>query len=121
MQIALILHSGDSHPYWTTLDRWTQNETIIDRDESNASLEDLVVLCDRAAEGANAHDLCGIHRLLGAVLNQQQGRVGATLTMLVITKLGGLHAMGGICSENDAYELLAVGESGRDWSGRYPG
>lgn len=74
---------------------------------------------ERDAEQTNAHEFCGMHRLLGAVLYQQHGRQGATQTMLRIAKLGGLHGMGGIGSDTDAYELLGVGKAGNDWYGSY--
>ena len=117
--IVQVFYEGDDAPIWDYLDSWVEKEEIVSRDESRATLEDLVWLCDRKAEAVNAHDFCGIHRLLGAVLYQQQGREAATKTMLRITKLGGLHGMGGVCSDGDAYTILGVGEPGKDWDGSY--
>lgn len=118
--IVQVLYGGDDLPIWDYLDSLIeQHEQIVNRDESQATLEDLAWLCDRKAEAVNAHNFCGVHRLLGAVLYQQYGREEATKTMLRIAKLGGLHGMNGVCCDTDAYALLGVGENGRDWNGSY--
>jgi len=85
----------------------------------DAKLEELVELADRDAENRNAHDFCGAHRVLGAVLYRELGRWLATLLMLRIARLGGLQGMTGVCCEMDAYSELGVGEAGRDWGGSY--
>lgn len=119
MEIVKILYYGDDIPYWDYLGYADDSDQIVDRDESHATLEDLVRICDRKAESVNAHDFCGVHRLLGAVLYQQYGREQATKTMLRIAKLGGLHGMNGVCCDTDAYSLLNVGENGHHWDGSY--
>lgn len=118
--IVRVLYEGDDAPIWDYLDDFIEHhDEIVNRDESQATLEDLVRLCDRKAEAVNAHDFCGAHRLLGAVLYQQYGRESATKTMLAIAKMGGLHGMNGVCCDADAYNLLGVGKSGHDWFGNY--
>lgn len=89
------------------------------KDGKKASLEELVGLCDQDAESINAHDFCGSHRLLGAVLYRHLGRKRATEIMLDIAERRGLHGMGGICGTHDSYDDLRVGENGRDWDGNY--
>jgi hypothetical protein len=71
------------------------------------------------AEGCNAHDFCGVHRLLGRVLYDQVGREKATEIMLAIAKMEGLQGMAGICKEFDYYQTLNVGESDSHWNGNY--
>lgn len=93
--------------------------TILSTGADDATLEELVRLCDQDAENRNAHDFCGTHRLLGAVLYRQYGREAATATMREIAFLGGLHGMSGVCSGPDAYRELNVGEAGSDWDGTY--
>lgn len=93
--------------------------TVLRRDAAKATLEDLVELCDQDAESINAHDYCGAHRLLGAVLYRQLGRAKATKVMREIAERRGLHGMNGICGTRDSYADLGVGENGRDWNGNY--
>jgi len=95
------------------------DKTVIDRNPKDATLEELVRLCDQMAENRNAHDFVGVHRLLGAVLFRQYGRMAATRTMMEIASLGGLDRMNGVACDEDAYAELGVGESGRDWDGSY--
>lgn len=88
-------------------------------DATDATLEELVGLCDHDAENRNAHDFCGVHRLLGAILIRNFGRQSATIAMRDIAQRGGLQGMAGICCESDSYGDLGVGEQGRDWNGTY--
>lgn len=89
------------------------------RDGKRATLEELVHLCDHDAESINAHDFCGAHRLLGAVLYRNLGRGSATKVMLDIAERRGLHGMSGACGTTDSFKELGVGECGRDWDGSY--
>lgn len=89
-------------------------------DGGDATLEELVELCDQDAESRNAHDFCGSHRLLGGLLHRHLGRAKATEVMLDIARYGGQHGMGGVCSKGNAYADLKVGKAGTDWSGTYP-
>lgn len=93
--------------------------TVKRRDGKLATLEDLVGLCDQDAESINAHDFCGAHRLLGAVLYRQLGRAKATEVMLDIAERRGLHGMTGTCGTRDSFADLNVGECGHDWDGSY--
>ena len=86
----------------------------------DATLEELVEVCDQDAESCNAHDFCGSHRLLGSLLHKHLGRAKATEIMLDIARYGGQHGMGGICRSGDAYRDLNVGKNGFDWTGSYP-
>jgi hypothetical protein len=95
------------------------DEKIVGVGGVDATLEELVDLCDHDAENKNAHDFCGSHRLLGAILFRRYGRESATDTMREIALFGGLQGMSGVCSDGDAYEELGVGENGRDWGGKY--
>lgn len=108
--------TGEAVPYLTYYDGAIK---ILSTDGKDASLEELVGLCDQDAESCNAHDFCGAHRLLGAVLYRHYGRQSATETMLEIAKFGGLHGMAGICRKGDAYKELQVGKAGYDWDGKY--
>ena len=95
-------------------------DDILDCDAgSAATAEALASLCDRAAEDCNAHEFCGTHRLLGALLCRRHGRVEATKTLLFIAERGGLHRMSGVGCDEDAFEELGVGECGKDWEGSF--
>jgi hypothetical protein len=99
---------------------WEPEEDMVKRrDAEKATLEDLVKLCDDDAEDINAHDFCGTHRLLGAVLFRQLGRVQATEVMRDIAYRRGLHGMSGICGCRDSYKDLDVGKMGSTWDGEY--
>ena len=96
-QIALILPYGEDEPYWDYSDVDTfPPHVLINADESAASIEDLVDLCDRDAENANYHDFCGVHKKLAAILKRQYGD-DAKKAMLEITKQGGLHGIRESC------------------------
>ncbi len=95
-------------------------DEIVSFGAHDATLEELVELCDHGAENCNVHDFCGSHRLLGAVLHRHVGRAAATKIMLDIAMYGGQHGMGGVCTEGDAYEDLNVGKINHDWDGEYP-
>lgn len=110
--------TGAAVPYLTFL-KPSAGDKVISKGGQDATLEELVGLCDQAAESCNAHDYCGAHRLLGAVLYRRTGREKATEIMLDIALRGGLHGMGGICCKGDSYEELGVGRSGHDWGGKY--
>jgi hypothetical protein len=92
---------------------------VVSTGGSDATLEELVRLCDQDAEDRNAHDFCSVHRLLGAVLFRRYGRESSTATMLEIALLGGLQGMTGVCSKGDAFCELKVGKAGHDWDGTY--
>lgn len=108
---------GKAVPY-ITYENPGPGETLGKGDD--ATLEELVELCDGDAESCNAHEFCGSHRLLGAILYRHLGRAKATEIMLDIARYGGQHGMGGVCRDGDAYADLQVGENGFDWSGEYP-
>lgn len=111
--------TGDPVPFLTYEGTVYGDAKIIDIGAVDATLEELVELCDQDAENRNAHEFCGAHRLLGAVLFRQYGRLSATATMRNIALLGGLQGMTGVCSKGDAYQELNVGQAGRDWHGTY--
>jgi hypothetical protein len=111
--------TGEAIPYLTREGEVYGEAKLLSAGGADATLEELVGLCDQDAESCNAHDFCGAHRLLGAVLFRQYGRDSATATMLHVALLGGLHGMNGVCAEGDAYAELGVGESGYDWDGNY--
>jgi len=97
-------------------------DIILSRGGTDATLEELVALCDHDAENQNAHDFCGSHRLLGAVLYRLVGRQLATAVMLDIAQRGGQHGMGGVGNgpiHGHSYKDLGVGKSGYDWDGSY--
>src|SRR5579864_7274182 len=107
-----------AHDGWPT-PKEEPGPDVVSRNPTDATLEELVRLCDQMAENRNAHDFVGVHRLLGAVLFRQYGRMAATRTMMEIASLGGLDRMNGVACDEDAYAELGVGESGRDWDGSY--
>lgn len=118
--IGLIQLDEMPTPMWGYVDSLMAKEnTIVSTDESSASLEDLVNLCDWDAEAKLAHGFVGLHRLIGAVLYQQHGRESATKTMLRITKLGGLHGMSGIGLISSVHQILGLGATEDDWSGKF--
>ncbi len=94
-------------------------DKLISKGGDDATLEELVMLCDHDAENCNAHDFCGSHRLLGGVLYRILGRRLATQIMLEIARRGGQHSMGGIGVSGDSYKDLGVGKCGYDWDGSY--
>ncbi len=94
-------------------------DRMLSKGGEDATLEELVGLCDHDAENCNAHDFCGSHRLLGAVLYRKCGRLIATAIMLEIARRGGQHRMGGIGVSGDSYKDLGVGKCGYDWDGSY--
>lgn len=94
-------------------------DTVLQKTADGATLEQLVGLCDHDAENINAHDFCGTHRLLGAILFRRLGREVATRVMRDIAERRGLHGMAGICGTQDSYASLGVGEDGHDWRGTY--
>jgi hypothetical protein len=111
--------TGEAVPYLSYDGTVYGKAKIVSKGGRDATLEELVQLCDHDAEDRNAHEFCGAHRLLAAVLYSRYRRESATATMLEIALLGGLQGMTGICSKGDAYEELGVGEFGHDWSGTY--
>jgi hypothetical protein len=111
--------NGDQIPY-LTYNKPLLEEELVSSGADNATLEELVALCDQDAENCNAHEFCGSHRLLGALLHRHVGRTTATKIMLDIAMYGGQHGMGGVCRSGDAYADLNVGRAGHDWDGRYP-
>ncbi len=111
--------TGKPVPYLTYDGTVYGDAKVISRGGEDATLEELVELCDRDAEDVNAHDFCSIHRLLGAVLFRRYGRESATASMRDIALMRGLHGMGGICCEGDAFKELNVGKAGHDWNGTY--
>ena len=111
--------TGEAVPYIKYYVGKDPDETILRKDGGDATLEELVWLCDHKAEDCNAHEFVGVHRLLGRVLFSQYGRIAATKTMLEIAELGGLHGMNGIGQDKDAYKYLMVGKNGCDWDGEY--
>ncbi len=108
-------------PYITYYEPKSKEEIVGPVTETDdATLEELVELCDRGAENCNAHDFCGSHRLLGSLLHRHVGRKMATEIMLDIAMYGGQHGMGGVCTVGHAYGDLNVGEINHDWDGEYP-
>lgn len=112
--------TGKAVPFYTYNPEDYPRKSIRQRGAVDATLEQLVSLCDQDAENVNAHDYCGAHRLLGSLLIHKLGRKSATEIMLDIANRRGLHGMNGLCGLRDSYEDLDVGESGRDWDGKYP-
>lgn len=108
--------TGEAVPY---LSYDGTDAKIVSKGGKDATLEELVGLCDQDAESCNAHDFCGSHRLLGALLHRHIGRVKATEIMLDVARYGGQHGMGGICREGDAYADLKVGKNGFYWDGEF--
>ncbi len=113
-------NAGAAIPY-LTYEKPDKNfgDKLISKGGDDATLEELVGLCDHDAEGRNVHDFCGSHRLLGGVLYRILGRRLATQIMLDIARRGGQHGMGGIGVSGDAYKDLGVGECEYDWDGNY--
>lgn len=115
--------TGEAVPYLTYEKPFPPEDAggprVVSEDGQDATLEELVELCDHAAENCNAHEYCGTHRLLGAVLYRKLGRQIATELMLDIATRGGLHGMAGIYSRSDSYGDLDVGKNGHDWDGNY--
>ena len=111
--------TGDPIPYLTYDGKVYGGAKVVSTGGSDATLEELVRLCDQDAEDRNAHDFCSAHRLLGAVLFRRYGRESATATMLDIALFGGLQGMVGVCSKGDAFRELKVGKAGHDWEGNY--
>lgn len=115
----IVVATGEPVPYLTYDGKVYGEAKVVSTGGTDATLEELVDLCDHDAEDRNAHDFCSIHRLLGAVLYRRFGRESATAAMLDIALLGGLQGMGGICSKGDAFTELGVGKAGHDWNGNY--
>ncbi len=114
------IKTGEGIPFLTYDGKVYGDAKVLSKGAEDATIEELVELCDQDAEGHNAHDFCGAHRLLGAVLFQNYGRESATATMREIALLGGLQGMTGVCGiKGDAYKELGVGRAGHDWSGKY--
>jgi hypothetical protein len=113
------IKTGEAAPYLTYNGKVYGDAKVVSTGGSDATLEELVQLCDQDAEDRNAHDFCSAHRLLGAVLFRCYGRESATATMLEIALLGGLQGMTGVCSKGDAFHELKVGKAGNDWNGTY--
>lgn len=113
--------TGVAIPYLTYDGNVYGDAQVLSTGGGDATLEELVALCDHDAENRNAHDFCGTHRLLGAILFRSYGRESATKTMLEIALHGGLQGMSGVCQEGDAYMEYGVGKAGHDWDGTYGG
>lgn len=111
--------TGEAVPYLTYEKPCPPEDKVVGEGASDASLEELVGLCDHDAESRNAHDFCGTHRLLGAVLFRKLGRDVATEIFRDIALRGGLQGMSGVCCESDSYAELGVGKCGHDWNGSY--
>jgi hypothetical protein len=110
--------TGKAVPFYT-FNPGDYGGKLLRNDAEEATLEELVELCDQDAESVNAHDFCGAHRLLAAVLYRNLGRATATDVMRDIAYRRGLHGMNGLCGLRDSYADLKVGQSGRDWSGSF--
>lgn len=127
--IVLIEDAGECYdpattkavPFYTYHGEDYAKEAVIASDAEAATLEELVWLCDQDAGNVNAHDYCGVHRLLGAVLIRDLGRTAATTVMRNIAYRRGLHGMNGLCGLQDSFKELNVGEAGCDWFGKYDG
>ena len=83
------------------------------------TIEALASYLDQDAENINAHDYCGAHRRLAALLHQM---IGHTRTWKVLWKLveyRGLHGMVGVCGRGDpdavADELGLPRNDGEEW------
>jgi hypothetical protein len=111
--------SGEAVPHLTYDSDFVDSKNVLTRGGADATLEELVGLCDHHAENVNAHDFYGAHRLLGAVLFRHLGRELATKIMLDIAMRGGLSGMSGVCEDGDSFEDLGVGKAGHDWDGTY--
>ena len=107
---------GEAVPFLAFKDKYTKGKKVSFHE---VTLEQLVELCDHDAENVNAHDFCGSHRLLAALLCRSIGRALATEIFFEIATRRGLHGMGGVCVDGDAYRELKVGRAGYDWSGRF--
>jgi hypothetical protein len=113
------IKTGEAVPYLTYDGSVYGDAKVLSAGAEDATLEELVGLCDQNAESCNAHAFCGAHRLIGAVLYRRFGRKSATEAMRDVALLGGLQGMAGVCVDGDAYEELGVGEEGHDWNGTY--
>jgi hypothetical protein len=112
--------TGEAIPYLTYEEPYVDDE-LVSSGAADATLEELVQLCDQDAESVNAHDFCGAHRVLGGLLYRETGRANATNLMREIALRRGLHGMNGVCVKGDAYEEFGVGKNGYDWNGTYGG
>ena len=68
------IKTGEAAPYLTYNGKVYGDAKVVSTGGSDATLEELVQLCDQDAEDRNAHDFCSAHRLLGAVLFRCYGR-----------------------------------------------
>ena len=113
------IKTGESVSYLTYDGKVYGDAKIIDVGAKDATLEELVGLCDYDAENCNAHEFCGVHRLLGRILFEKCGRTHATELMREIALFGGLHGMNGVNTNGNAYTDLKVGKIGHMWNGTY--
>jgi hypothetical protein len=56
----------------------------------------LAAYLDQTAENCNAHDFCGAHRALAALLVKVNGKTAAQKAFVMLAKVGGLHGMTGV-------------------------
>jgi hypothetical protein len=81
-------------------------------DWSTIPAQELADYLDQTAEGCNAHDFCGAHRALAALLVKVNGEKAAQESFVMLAKVGGLHGMTGVAGAKPgptkAAEILGV-------------
>lgn len=68
---------------------------------SEITVDSLADMLDRHAENCNAHDFCGCHRGLGAILKQELPNKTALRVMRRLANYEGLHGMCGVAGAGD--------------------
>lgn len=69
--------------------------------KSDVTLEAMAILLDNWAGNCNAHDFCGVHKLLALLLHQELGRTKATRIMRRLVNYEGLNGMDGVAGSGD--------------------
>lgn len=104
---------GITEYYIRPADRPYAGETVTDR--KDFTLEELADYCDSHAEGRNAHDFVGAHRILAAYLHRELGRESATRLMLGIAQRDGVDGMAGVCGTDSCFEEFGIKDAWYDW------
>jgi hypothetical protein len=106
-------------PEWLTTDK---SYCIHDRpaEPHEVTLEAMADMLDQDAESANAHEFCGCHRALAALVYQESGRDAATRVMRRLVDFDGLQGVVGACgcgpSEKTVAKALGVSmNSSKKW------
>jgi hypothetical protein len=107
-------YDEDGNSYLSYVPYGDRNEELTS--EQQTTLEQLADLCDQEAESENLHEYVGAHRILAALLHQQQGREQATRIMFAIAELGGLDGMNGVGGKSGAFADFGIQECWADWT-----